>query len=155
MCILYLCYLTTAASSVILPLVSSISWAISLVLGMPLVTDRAKFRSLLSAAVYLIDSLTVLTPWLPHWLPDCLIWLLCTLYYPKFYYPKSVLAPWACTLALCDYTPTWEILWHKTLYCAKTLVLLYIQRKKKEKLLYLPFKVHSTICQVWLLKNHT
>jgi hypothetical protein len=49
-----------AALSVILPLFSSISLAIAFILGAPLAFDRAKFRSLLAAAVYLTDYLTAL-----------------------------------------------------------------------------------------------
>jgi hypothetical protein len=49
-----------AALSVILPLFSCISLAIAFVLGAPLAFDRAKFRSLLAAAVYLTDYLTAL-----------------------------------------------------------------------------------------------
>ena len=59
----------------------------------------------------------------PDWLLDCL---------SKYYY--LILAPWACTFALCEYTTTWEILWRKTLYRAKTLVLLYIQWNKNRKI---------------------
>ena len=47
-----------AASSVILPLFSSISLAIAFVLGTPLAFERAKFRSLLAVAVYPTDYLT-------------------------------------------------------------------------------------------------
>ena len=69
----------------------------------------------------LVDCLTAsLTAWLPH---------LTTLYLVLF----EILLPWACTFALCNYTTMWEILWGKTLYHAKTLVLLYIQWKKKKK----------------------
>ena len=118
-----------AALSVILPLFSSISLAIAFILGAPLAFDRAKFRSLLAAAVYLTDYLTaLLTAWLHRWLLDCLTaWLPDCL--SKYYYP--ILALRARTFALCDYTTTWEILWRETLYRAKTLVLLYNEKEKK------------------------
>ena len=124
--------------SAFLPLFSSILLAIALIvttLGMPLVSDHAKFWSLLSVAVYPIDCLTasLTAPWLldclTAWLPDFL---------SKYYYP--ILALRARTFALCDYTTTWEILWRKTLYRAKTLVLLYTQWKKKKK--------NCTICHL-------